>query len=71
MRSSTFGGDGEEPVTVTISSGVAVHPDHGGTGAELLRAADDALYAAKRAGRDCWRTAQPAPKNGSTRTTSG
>ena len=37
---------------VTISAGVAVAPEHGTTVADLLRAADRALYAAKAAGRD-------------------
>jgi diguanylate cyclase (GGDEF)-like protein len=37
---------------VTASIGIAVHPLAGGTGEELLRAADAALYEVKRAGRD-------------------
>lgn len=37
---------------VTVSVGVALSPEHGRTPAELLRAADDALYAAKDRGRD-------------------
>jgi len=40
--------------TVTVSVGVASFPDHGRTAAEVMRAADGALYAAKRAGRDRW-----------------
>ena len=36
----------------TLSLGVAVYPDHGDTGLELIRAADAALYRAKQAGRD-------------------
>jgi diguanylate cyclase (GGDEF)-like protein/PAS domain S-box-containing protein len=39
--------------TVTLSAGVAVFPDHGLTGPAVLRAADAALYGAKRSGRDC------------------
>ncbi len=38
--------------TVTLSFGVAAFPKHGASGAELLRAADKALYRAKREGRD-------------------
>jgi diguanylate cyclase (GGDEF)-like protein/PAS domain S-box-containing protein len=38
--------------TIAVSAGVAVGPEHGATAAELLRAADSALYAAKQAGRD-------------------
>jgi len=37
---------------VTVSAGVAAYPAHGTTMAALLRAADAALYAAKRGGRD-------------------
>ncbi|MEU4772127.1 diguanylate cyclase, partial [Micromonospora sp. NPDC023644] len=45
-------------IGVTVSIGIAVHPDHGGTGQQVLDAADDALYAAKAAGRDTWRIAE-------------
>ena len=37
---------------VSISIGLALFPDHGATIAEVLRAADQALYSAKREGRD-------------------
>ncbi len=37
---------------VTLSFGVAGFPEHGTTAAELLRAADEALYRAKATGRD-------------------
>ena len=37
---------------VTVSAGVASYPAHGATMAGLLRAADAAMYAAKRGGRD-------------------
>jgi diguanylate cyclase (GGDEF)-like protein len=36
----------------TLSLGVAVYPDHGDTGLQLIRSADAALYRAKQAGRD-------------------
>ena len=36
----------------TLSLGVAVYPDHGDTGLQLIRSADAALYRAKKAGRD-------------------
>jgi diguanylate cyclase (GGDEF)-like protein len=39
-------------VTVTASLGLAIMPEDAVTGAELLRRADRALYAAKRAGRN-------------------
>jgi diguanylate cyclase (GGDEF)-like protein len=41
-----------EPLTVTLSAGVATIPDHASVADELVAAADSALYAAKRAGRD-------------------
>ena len=45
-------------VPVTVSIGVAVYPDNGSTAAAVLGAADDALYAAKAAGRDTYRLAR-------------
>jgi diguanylate cyclase (GGDEF)-like protein/PAS domain S-box-containing protein len=44
---------------VTASVGVAAFPGHGRTMAELLRAADTAMYAAKRQGRDRVAIAEP------------
>jgi len=41
-----------EPVPLTISVGIALYPDHGGSAESLLRADDEALYAAKKLGRD-------------------
>jgi diguanylate cyclase len=40
------------PLSVTASIGLAEYPSDGGSGPSLLAAADQALYAAKRAGRD-------------------
>ena len=40
----------EDPVTVSV--GVATFPSHGLEAEELIKAADDALYRSKRAGRD-------------------
>ncbi len=37
---------------ITMSIGLAMFPDHGTTADELLRTADQALYKAKRSGRD-------------------
>jgi diguanylate cyclase (GGDEF)-like protein/PAS domain S-box-containing protein len=48
---------------ITASFGVAVFPDHGASHADILRAADAALYQAKAAGRD--RVAIARPMNGS------
>lgn len=51
-------------INVTVSIGVAVYPEHGGTGSAVLEAADIALYAAKAAGRDACRTAEPRRQPG-------
>ena len=48
-----------EPITVTVSVGVATLGDHGNTIKELLHAADLALYRAKVEGRDRVRVANP------------
>jgi len=45
---------------ISLSLGVAVFPDHGDTSLEIIRAADAALYRAKRAGRDRAMTAKYA-----------
>ena len=43
----------EKPIPpVTVSLGIAVYPEHGGTLEEMLHAADRALYESKRAGRN-------------------
>ena len=57
VRETTFG---HEQVTITVSVGVAMYPAHGSTAADLVDRADGALYAAKSAGRNTWRTAQSA-----------
>jgi diguanylate cyclase (GGDEF)-like protein len=51
-RLSVPTGVGDAVVKPTVSVGVAVYPDHGARADELVRAADEALYAAKHAGRD-------------------
>ena len=38
--------------SITVSAGIAEFPVHGSTPAEIIRAADEAMYAAKQAGRD-------------------
>jgi two-component system cell cycle response regulator len=55
VRRKPFGGPGVQPITLTVSAGVAVYPDHGITASQLLACADEALYEAKHAGRDTWR----------------
>jgi diguanylate cyclase (GGDEF)-like protein len=47
------------PSSVTLSAGIATIPDHATVAEELLAAADAALYAAKRAGRDRTEIANP------------
>jgi diguanylate cyclase (GGDEF)-like protein len=39
-------------ISVTISMGIACYPENGPTREAILRAADQAMYAAKQAGRD-------------------
>lgn len=41
-----------DTVAITISIGIATYPRHGETAGSLVRAGDEALYAAKQAGRD-------------------
>jgi diguanylate cyclase (GGDEF)-like protein len=40
------------PIRVTLSVGIAAHPRHGQDHHEVLKAADAALYEAKRAGKN-------------------
>ena len=42
----------DRPLKVTCSAGVAAFPEHGDSAETVLNAADDALYAAKQAGRN-------------------
>jgi len=44
--------EGKQLPHVTVSIGVAIYPDHGEVGADVLRRADEALYRAKHAGRN-------------------
>jgi len=50
----------DETLAVTASIGVALCPEHGDSVDDVLRAADDAMYEAKRAGRNTVRTAPAA-----------
>ncbi len=53
---------GEDPVSLTVSIGLASYPLHGSGYQSLIEAADQALYRAKEEGRDRVRVAErPAP----------
>jgi diguanylate cyclase (GGDEF)-like protein len=43
----------ENPITITISVGVAIFPDNGSNGEMILKSADIALYKAKHNGGNC------------------
>lgn len=49
-----------KPIKLGISGGIAIFPDHGRTGSELLRAADAALYNAKKHNRGTFLSATAA-----------
>lgn len=52
LRETRLESDDGTRLRLTISAGIALFPDHGTDAKSLLRAADQALYAAKRRGRD-------------------
>jgi len=50
--------DGKGKFAATISVGIAIYPEHGSDGIEILHCADTALYQAKQSGRNAiclWR----------------
>ena len=51
-RRSRYVYRGQMLENVTVSLGVAMFPEHGATGRDVLRAADDAMYRAKAQGRN-------------------
>ena len=57
--SQTYVKDNLVTASVTVSFGIACFPDSASLENELIRRADDALYEAKDAGRNCVRTAEP------------
>ena len=50
----------DEAARVSASVGIALFPQDGMTVEELMKKADNAMYAAKAAGRNCWRFFDPA-----------
>ena len=48
-------------MTITISAGASIYPDHGEDADALMKSADVALYEAKRAGKNTFRIAGQAP----------
>ena len=54
-------------VAVTASAGVSIYPDHGEDADSLMKSADEALYEAKRAGKNAFRIAQKTAPSAATR----
>jgi diguanylate cyclase (GGDEF)-like protein len=52
IRHANIQFEGQTLEAATLSVGVAVSPENGTTSVEILKAADTALYRAKREGRD-------------------
>jgi diguanylate cyclase (GGDEF)-like protein/putative nucleotidyltransferase with HDIG domain len=52
LRRATHRSFGDAPVPLTISFGVASHPDHGADAGSLMRSAERAMLTAKALGRD-------------------
>jgi len=44
----------EGPISVSMSVGVALFPEHGHSSQELIRRADEAMYSIKRTGKGAW-----------------
>jgi len=53
----------QEPINVTVSAGLAIQEEGRdfGSAKALVHAADQAVYAAKKQGRDCWVISTPEP----------
>jgi diguanylate cyclase (GGDEF)-like protein/PAS domain S-box-containing protein len=58
-------------VQLSASVGVAIFPRDGTTPDQMIRKADDAMYAAKRSGRDCVRTYPDAVQHADTAAAAG
>lgn len=53
---------GDDRFAVSASIGIAIFPDHGTELDQLRHCADDAMYSAKRAGKNHFQFASPVPK---------
>ena len=51
-----------QTIPISASGGVAVYPDDGVTAHKLLRHADQAMYAAKKEGKNCWMSYKDLPE---------
>lgn len=60
IRAEPFFAFQDEAVPMTVSIGIASYPDHGSQYTRLIEAADQALYKAKKEGKDRTRVAGPA-----------
>lgn len=49
-----------EKLYISASIGVVVYPDDGDVREDIVKKADSAMYAAKKAGKNCWRFYQPS-----------
>ncbi|MDI4654943.1 diguanylate cyclase domain-containing protein [Xanthobacter autotrophicus] len=58
-----YDGDGDLKLTISVSVGIALHPQAGRTPRVLLQAADRAMYEAKRGGRQPVRPPAPDSKD--------
>ncbi len=49
----------EQVLQVGVSIGIALYPQHDDNPSNLIKLADDAMYVAKRFGRNCYHVYQP------------
>jgi diguanylate cyclase (GGDEF)-like protein len=57
----------DQTVRVTTSAGVGIYPLHGEDADTLMKSADQAMYEAKRAGKNAYRIARPESTNAQSR----
>lgn len=49
----------EQTLILGVSIGIALYPEHDDNPSHLIKYADDAMYVAKRQGRNCYAIYQP------------